>query len=707
MKYCNYILLLVLLFSSSLYAQESKDSNTVNQKLILEGDPDEELRLAIEKEIEDKKKLGPKKLKKIAVLAAKKGDIYNAIDFYELYVSKKEQDYKALYVLANLYQQTRNYQAAYEAFNELYATDSNAFLLAQYYLALNLKQRGEYQTAEGHFKRFRKKYKGHRNDKLWRKKAKLEMESCLFALKPVLEQDIDIHPLDTFINQRYSDFSPVFLNDSNIIYSSLKPEGFLIIGDHLSVQVLKFTNVYEAKWIDSSWKNVGVFAPLDKKEWLGKLEPANGVFSQDGLTYYFSLCERTNKGIRCDLCYTKRTANSGWSDIIKLEEHINHPKFTNTQPCIGIESKKGREVLYFTSNRLEGSRGGYDIWYTIKHPKTGKFGKVKNAGKGINTVGDEMTPYMDHSTKSLYFGSNMWPGYGGFDIFKTTGELRKWGVVENIGKPYNSNSDDLYYAQSSDKEKGFVVSNRPGSIALKHDGCCDDIFSFKKLHILRLGVGGKVEGEDGLKLKGVTVALYLVDKTTKEDLLLKYVELDDAGSYFFDVDPGIDYKVVVVKDKYLNNAVSFKTDTFTVSDTFGIQSIVMQKPSKPIRLDDIHYESGSYELPQSVKDGIDSTLFMLIQANPKIIVEISSHTDDVGTAQSNMKLSKQRASEIIHYLVGLGIDKKRLRSKGYGETLPIASNETVEGRSKNRRTEFRVVGKVKERTSKRRKDDDD
>jgi outer membrane protein OmpA-like peptidoglycan-associated protein len=98
---------------------------------------------------------------------------------------------------------------------------------------------------------------------------------------------------------------------------------------------------------------------------------------------------------------------------------------------------------------------------------------------------------------------------------------------------------------------------------------------------------------------------------------------------------------------------------------------------------------------------------MLIQANPKIIVEISSHTDDIGTAQSNMKLSKQRASEIIHYLVGLGIDKKRLRSKGYGETLPIASNETPEGRSKNRRTEFRVVGKVKERISKRRKDDDD
>lgn len=683
-----------------------EDQRIHNKKLLLKGHPDDSIRRKIQKEIEEKKKLPPKKLRKVAVLAEKKGDFYNAIDFYEIYLSKRPDDLKALHDLGMLYVSVRDYKKSVHTLNKLYEQDSLKYPIAQYYYAKSLKENGKYEEAKEHFTRFRKRIRGHKDDKIWKKKAAFQIQSCDFAIIENVPKEIEIGTLDSTINEEYSDFAPVYINDSTMIYSSLKANGFLEISHRFSIQVLKYTNIYETRWRDSNWQNIGVFSPIDKKEWLGKLEPANGVMSIDGSRFYFSLCERNKDGVRCDICYVEKNDDDEWGEVIKLPSHINDPKYTNTQPAISTESKRGSEVLYFVSNREDGSRGGMDIWYSVRHHKTGEFKKVKNAGRTVNTPGDEITPYFDNNNKRLYFASDLLPGYGGFDIFSTVGEMKKWEDIENIGLPFNTMHDDLYYMQNSDGEKGFVVSNREGSIALKHEGCCDDIFSFKRLHIIKIKISGGVKGEEGESLQNAIAALYLINNTG-EELLLKTKMLDSLHRYSFNVEVDKQYKVVIQNDGYLNNAIEFSTDTFTRSGSADVRTVELNKPNKPLRLDNIQYETGSYDLSESVKQNLDTTLLWLIEANPSIIVEISSHTDNVGTAEFNMKLSKKRAQKVIDYLVDKGIDKKRLKYKGYGETLPIATNDTEEGRAKNRRTEFRVLGEVKERSSSKKKKSDE
>jgi outer membrane protein OmpA-like peptidoglycan-associated protein len=86
--------------------------------------------------------------------------------------------------------------------------------------------------------------------------------------------------------------------------------------------------------------------------------------------------------------------------------------------------------------------------------------------------------------------------------------------------------------------------------------------------------------------------------------------------------------------------------------------------------------------------------------NPRIIVEISSHTDSVSSDEYNMKLSQKRAESVVKYLISKGIEKERLVAKGYGESKPIAPNtnpdgtDNPEGRQKNRRTEFKIIGSI-------------
>lgn len=686
--------LFILLLTTALGFAQVENSNS---GVLLKGHQTGQERNEIEAEIEAKKQLSAGKLKKVATVALKRGDLYSAIDFSELYLSKRPEDIKAKYQLAMMYFQSRNFEKARPAFKSIYESDSLSFPLSKFYYAKLMISNGECEKVKGLLHHFSKKYKG-KEYKTFKKKAKALLETCDYIQQHNQPQDIEVGLLDTVINHRYTDFAPKFINDSSIIYSSLKPEGFLKIGERLSVQVLKYTNIYEAKLVDSLWQNVGIFPAIDNKEWVGQFEPANGAFSKDGNTFVFSLCARVPGylGMKCKLYRTEKKDSGKWTDPEVLPEFINTRKSTATQPAIGYESKRGKEVIYFVSDR-EGGRGGLDIWYTVYNVKKGSYSTPRNCGRLINSVGDEMTPYIDNNYKALYFSSDFWPGFGGLDVFTCTGELKKWVGRKNLGIPINSQLDDLHYTHNSMKDKGFVVSNRAGSYALKHEGCCDDIYSFKKLHVVRLGIEGKILDVRGEFLRGATAALYELDTLSGEELLLRYSSVDDSGSYYFDLEPNKKYKVIGVKDQFLNNAVEVTTDTNTISDTFSIKSISLQRPTKPIRLDNIFYNTGSFAIDESVKLAVDTTLLVLIKANPSIIVEISSHTDNVGTARDNMKLSQNRAQTVVDYLISKGVDKKRLKYKGYGETLPIATNDTEEGKAENRRTEFRVVGKIKEK----------
>ena len=137
-------------------------------------------------------------------------------------------------------------------------------------------------------------------------------------------------------------------------------------------------------------------------------------------------------------------------------------------------------------------------------------------------------------------------------------------------------------------------------------------------------------------------------------------------------------------------------DSDTLKHDFSLTALT----NKPIVIPNIYYEFDGYDLLPESKKTMDTTLLVIMKENPSIIIEIGSHTDGKGAKAYNITLSQKRAESAVNYLISKGIDKKRLKAKGYGKDFPIAPNENAdgsdnpEGRQKNRRTEFRVVGKI-------------
>ncbi|MDR1761907.1 MAG: OmpA family protein [Bacteroidales bacterium] len=409
-----------------------------------------------------------------------------------------------------------------------------------------------------------------------------------------------------------------------------------------------------------------------------------------------------------------------WGTPDKLPHSINMSGYQSTQPAIGINSKTNNEVLYFVSNR-EGGKGGMDIWFSEFQRNKNQWTAPKNCGNAINTPGDELTPFFDVKTKTLYFSSNALPGLGELDIFKATGELTKWIAVENAGFPINSPFDDLYYVLNQNHEDGVFASNRLGSVTVSHESCCDDLYFFRYNNIIALSLKGTVKQKINQQVQNILetkletvqqpdsispaaqipVTLYMIDEQTQEKVVITSQKTTETGTYNFDVEVNKNYEIEVESQKKPNPTLTINTKNITKSDTLPLPDVVIEYiPQIPFIIKNIYYDFDKSELRNESKTVLDSTLLVILNEAPHVIVEISSHTDSKGDNDYNMKLSQRRAESVVQYLIKNGIDKKRLVAKGYGETKPIAPNENIdgsdnpEGRQKNRRTEFKIIGTI-------------
>ena len=179
-----------------------------------------------------------------------------------------------------------------------------------------------------------------------------------------------------------------------------------------------------------------------------------------------------------------------------------------------------REIVYFVSDREEGAKGGLDIWYTYFDARKKVWKEAANCKTKINTVGNEMAPYYDLESGTMYFSSDNWPGIGGFDVFKSVGMMKKWsGKPVNMRFPVNSGADDLYYVLDASGESGFMSSNRTGGFTLKNPTCCDDIYAFKWINVIRVFTKGIVRDQDdstNMPLTDAVVSLYMIDESGEE-----------------------------------------------------------------------------------------------------------------------------------------------------------------------------------------------
>jgi len=483
-----------------------------------------------------------KEIRATAKNSLRLGDTYTALFYYEEWSRRKPDKIKIAYQVAELYRVTRDYIQAEIWYSKIAKNNSNDYPLSLYYLATTQMSLQKYEEAKANFLKFKKASRGMK-DRSYKKLSKTGVLSCDYALT---QKDSNatavIEHLGNSINQPHIEFSPIPIDKNTIIYGSLKDDGVnyydVKLYDSLKVPVRK---LYTAKKENEKWVSKGeLTGPFNKEG----INVGNGVLSEDGNRLYFTLCQKNwkNKMI-CQLYYSDKK-NGEWEEPVKMNEEINLPNYTTTQPAVGRESKKNNEVIYFVSDRPK-SRGGLDIWFTEYNKKRKTYSTPKNAGSKINTPGTEFTPYYDLQTHKLYFSSDGHIGIGGLDIFSSVGEKNKWEEPKNLKKDINSPADDIDYTYSKERKGGFLVSNREGGTALLNPTCCDDIYEFKFTEYIEINLNGIVLDSTEC-LSQYELYLYINSVDEDEKYLSKQIT-SDSCNFRLNLEPGYNYTVEIKK----------------------------------------------------------------------------------------------------------------------------------------------------------------
>jgi outer membrane protein OmpA-like peptidoglycan-associated protein/tetratricopeptide (TPR) repeat protein len=647
-------------------------------------------------------KYNKKKWLKQADASFKEGSIFAATDLYLKILEKSPEEKSVLFNLAQSYFLARDYENAATYFQRCYDADSVSNTLALYYAALTTKMQGKYNDAIPMFKRFVKVYKEADASKM-KKWARIEIDGCNFAIKEAKPDPfVKVTHLGKEVNSNYTDMSPALRNDE-LYFASINSDTVLTMradradSNKADAQV----KLYSAKVNGDTYSEKTRITTFDEE---GK-HISNPSFNEEGNKLFYTICD----GLLTPVCtiYMSEMKDLEWGKGKPLGSEVNAPGSSNTQPYLA--KVNGVETLFFVSNR-EGSKGGYDIWYSQLNKKTGEFGQARNPGVKVNSDRDELTPFFDSKTNTLYFSSKGFINMGGSDIYKSQADAsgRFNTTPENLGAPFNSPCDDNYFRYAKNSEEGYLVSNRPGIFSVRGNTCCYDIFSYKYDRRIWLAVKGRVIDEaTGQPIAGAAINLSLrSDNVTESDVIISTDTSRGDTPYFFNLKPEKMYKVSASQTGYFAASQTFATTGAGKSDTLLVD-IYMKKyeKNKAYRLNNIYYDFDKWDLRADSKKTLD-TLYNILIENPTIIIELSSHTDVRGSDEYNRNLSQKRAESCVNYLINeKGIPKARITAKGYGETKTLEDCTKVADcpqdqsgdcpcHQLNRRTEFKVIGEL-------------
>lgn len=417
-------------------------------------------------------------------------------------------------------------------------------------------------------------------------------------------------------------------------------------------------------------------------------EPVNSTdnegaqcISQDGRIMFYTACNRNDGGGRCDL-YMCVNKSGRWSKPRNLGSAVNSGAWEG-QPTFSIDGR----TLYFVSNR-KGGHGGMDIWKTTFDG--GQWTAPENLGPEINTEFDEMSPFIHFDDHTLYFSSNRPEGMGGMDLFVAKRDDNgRWTQPTNLGYPINTEGDDNNLIVSADGRTAIFASQRDGGQGKM------DLYSFELPVESRPTVAicfkGRVSNaKDGQPVASDIRIIDLANGTTVANTSSD----GKNGLYIVSLPAGKDYAFHVTANGFLFHSQNVEKNNENGNEQW--QPVTVDIALHPIEsgeriaLRNVFFETGRWEiLPESEYEL--AKVVDLLTKNPTLKIELGGHTDNVGRPEANQRLSEQRAKAVYDYLINKGIPSDRLSYKGYGETQPVATNDTDEGRRENRRTEIKVL----------------
>lgn len=474
-----------------------------------------------------------------------------------------------------------------------------------------------------------------------------------------VKDELVIQALGQNINSPSSEIRPLLSPDGKSLFFSRKNAGENIGGDKDEEDIWISTFNEQTQTWDRP-KNAG--APLNNK---GK-NSVNALTSYGNMTLAI-LGNEYGKGDKMkDGISVSNTSEDGWSQPVAVDFSSD----PNLSGNYDFTMSSDRKQIIIAVGRND-SYGGKDLYVSFLQ-RTAVWSEPLNLGSILNTASDESTPFLDADGKTLYFSSKGFSGFGQSDIYaseRLDDSWQNWSEPQNLGPDINSEYDDEYFNIPS--KGGYAYFSR----FIEPDNA--------DIHRVALPIY-----KSAIDLIAINASI--VDESTGKPVESKVTlnrNLKMTGNSFkVDMEGGEIYRCRVEADGYLVHDELIDLTGRDVSESLDIE-IKLKKKEEVITFEDINFATSQAMLLEQSFASLNE-IARIIKENPGISLEIASHTDDVGPEDQNLELSKLRAEVIRGYLVEQGADPNRIKLAWHGESQPVASNETEEGRRKNRRVEF-------------------
>lgn len=416
--------------------------------------------------------------------------------------------------------------------------------------------------------------------------------------------------------------------------------------------------------------------------------------------------------------FTKAQAKSkiAWKKPSKREFRKVNTKHRETSASVSYDGK----TMYFVSFNPEKVVGGSDIFVSTRKTVKDPWGYPTNVGSLINTEYDEDAVFISPDGQTLYFSSNGHSSMGGFDIFKSDIQSDgTWGVPVNLGYPINTPEDEMFFSITANQRYGYhaslgqedskgnwdiymttflgpekpLIQNSEDILIASLAKPITETVIEKTVEIktIRLTI---VKGtiNDSFTERPVSAVIEIVDND-KNEVIQTTESNPETGEYMVTLPSGKNYAMMVVAKDYLHHSENFNIPAATNYQEIS-KNILLHKleAGSKVVLNNIFFEFGKTIIHPSSYAELQRVETMM-NTYKTLVIEISGHTDNVGSAASNIRISTARAKAVVDYLITRGVPAERLTYKGYGFEQPIADNKTEDGRQQNRRVEFKILKK--------------
>ncbi len=538
----------------------------------------------------------------LGINAYEKGEYVKANQLFENAIMIDSNNLKLQFYYAVNLMKIHHYKKARKFLKMVVEKDPSGkiFPEASYYFGSMLKQNGNYKEAILEFKKAKAHFI-HNKENFFYVKSSREINSTIYAMRhqSLINQDITIKNLDLNVNGYNADFAG-FENNGKLYFSSIK--------DSTHAQI----------YVQEQNKKVKLFSKIIDNS---LFHNANGIFFKNQQYFIFTRCDSIS---HCKIMISKKE-NDSWGIPQELSNELNSNSHNITQPF--LSRINGNNILFFCSDK-KGGYGKLDIWYA-EILDDFSIANIQNAGPRINSPENDITPFYHEPSNRLYFSSTWHNGFGGYDVFYSHWNDSVFEAPINAEQPVNTPYNDMYFWIDKEATKGYITSNRNGSLYNTYPNCCPDIWELKT---------EKSIAEKEIVPTNLSPVQIFKHKTGLTLPLSLYFHNDEPmpkslATFVDETYPETLEKYLALKPTYLKLFCNGKT-----------------LDEKKAETEQINYFFNTYvKAGFNVLEKFKSQLIPLLNEHQSIEITIKGFSSPLAKDDYNTNLSKRRISSLINY----------------------------------------------------------